>query len=275
VIRVDAGHPEGSDGREVRRVARSTGRMGTQRSVRTDRVQALRGPQDNPDPHLARMLAEEQAGQQGVLGILGGEEGSHLSSIFGRDSALGNDAENVLGGLVGTQIGEAYGVGGLGLVGTGRGGGGSAEGTLGLGELGTIGHSGGTGSSGGYGWGVGGIAGRRAHGPGDLIPGTAWVRGSLDKDVIRRIIRRHLNEVRFCYERQLPLHPDLYGRVVIKMTIAGTGQVVASSVDQSTLADPSVGECAAAAARRWEFPAAAGGGVNIVNYPFVFRNSEG
>ena len=80
----------------------------------------LKGPKDNPDPHLAKMLAEEQAQKAGVLGIMKREEGSHLASIFGRDSALGNDAENVLGGLVGTQIGEAYGVGGLGLVGSGK-----------------------------------------------------------------------------------------------------------------------------------------------------------
>jgi hypothetical protein len=37
-----------------------------------------------------------------------------------------DSAEDALGGLIGNQIGEAYGVGGLGLVGTGRGGGGGA-----------------------------------------------------------------------------------------------------------------------------------------------------
>src|SRR4029078_3081356 len=96
---------------------------------KTDRY-GMRGPKDNPDPHLAKMLAEENAAKAGVLGILKANEGAPLASIFGRDSALGNDAENVLGGLVGTQIGEAYGVGGLGLVGSGKGGGGTGEGTL-------------------------------------------------------------------------------------------------------------------------------------------------
>ncbi|MCA9704787.1 MAG: tetratricopeptide repeat protein [Myxococcales bacterium] len=43
------------------------------------------------------------------------------------------------GMLEGTAIGEAFGVGGLGLVGTGRGGGGTGEGTIGLGMIGTIG----------------------------------------------------------------------------------------------------------------------------------------
>ena len=37
----------------------------------------------------------------------------------------------MLGSLVGTEVGEAYGVGGLGLVGSGHGGGGTGEGTIG------------------------------------------------------------------------------------------------------------------------------------------------
>ncbi|MGZ6142653.1 MAG: FHA domain-containing protein, partial [Myxococcales bacterium] len=171
------------------------GKMGKKTSKNKSGLYGLKGPKDNPDPHLAKMLAEEQAQKAGVLGILKAQEGSHLASIFGRDSALGNDAENVLGGLVGTQIGEAYGVGGLGLVGSGKGGGGTGEGTIGLGNLGTIGKGGGGGNGSGYGRGAGGLGGRRAHAP-DVIPGQANVRGSLDKEIIRRIIRRHLNEVK-------------------------------------------------------------------------------
>jgi len=48
-----------------------------------------------------------------------------VEAIIGR-RAPQSDAE-VWGGLSGTEVGEAYGVGGLGLVGTGRGGGGTAE----------------------------------------------------------------------------------------------------------------------------------------------------
>ncbi|WP_106093242.1 Ig-like domain-containing alpha-2-macroglobulin family protein [Enhygromyxa salina] len=54
------------------------------------------------------------------------------------------------GGLMDEEIGEAYGVGGLGLRGTGRGGGGTGEGTIGLGNVGTIGKGGGGGSGYGY-----------------------------------------------------------------------------------------------------------------------------
>ena len=123
------------------------GKMGKKTSKNKEGLYGLKGPKDNPDPHLAKKLAEEQAKNAGILGVLKMAEGSHLASIFGRDTAAGNDAENVLGGLIGNQIGEAYGVGGLGLVGTGTGGGGTGEGTIGLGNFGTIGKGGG----GGYG----------------------------------------------------------------------------------------------------------------------------
>ncbi len=250
------------------------GKMGKQTSKNKAGLYGLKGPPDNKDPHLAKMLAEEAAQKAGVLGLLKSQEGSHLASIFGRDSALGTDADNVMGGLVGTQIGEAYGQGGLGLVGSGKGGGGTGEGTIGLGNLGTIGKGGGGGSGSGYGRGAGGLGGRRAGAP-DVVPGTAQVRGSLDKEIIRRIIRRHLNEVRFCYEKELLRKADLYGRVTIQFTISGTGQVVASIVQQSTMNAPAVEQCIADAVKRWEFPKPQGGGIVIVSYPFVLKAAGG
>jgi Mg-chelatase subunit ChlD len=52
------------------------------------------------------------------------------------DPAAAVDDGDAWGGLKGSEIGESYGVGGLGLVGTGRGGGGTGEGTIGLGFAG-------------------------------------------------------------------------------------------------------------------------------------------
>jgi hypothetical protein len=223
---------------------------------------------------LAKQLAKDAAEKAGVLGIIKSNQGSILASAFGRDSALGTDAADVLGSLVGTEVGEAYGNGGLGLVGSGRGGGGTGEGTIGLGNLGTIGKGGGGGGLSGYGRGAGGLGGRRASAP-DVVPGTAEVRGSLDKEIIRRIIRRHINEVKFCYERELVRTPGLLGRVMIQFTIAGTGQVVASLVQSSTLNSMPVEQCIAQAVRRWEFPKPQGGGIVVVTYPFVLKASGG
>lgn len=250
------------------------GKMGKKDSKKKQGLYALKGPPDNPDPHLAKQFAEDQAKDAGVLGILNSNKGSILASAFGRDSALGTDAENVMGGLVGTQIGEAGGVGGLGLVGSGRGGGGTGEGTIGLGNLGTIGKGGGGGDGSGYGRGAGGLGGRRAHAP-DVVAGVAQVRGSLDKEIIRRVIRRHINEVRFCYEKELVTKPNLYGRVMIQFIIAGDGHVMASLVQNSTMGSPPVEQCIASAVKRWEFPKPQGGGIVQVSYPFVLKAAGG
>jgi TonB family protein len=245
------------------------GKMGKKTSKNKEGLYGLKGPKDNPDPHLAKKLAEEQAKNAGILGVLKMNEGSHLASIFGRDTAAGSDAVNVLGGLIGNEIGEAYGVGGLGLVGTGTGGGGTGEGTIGLGNFGTIGKGGGGGNGSGYGRGAGGLGGRRARAP-DVIPGQANVRGSLDKEIIRRIIRRHINEVKYCYETELTKKADLSGRVSVQFTIAATGQVIASVLQSSTMGNVRVENCVVQAVRRWEFPKPMGGGIVIVSYPFNF-----
>jgi TonB family protein len=246
------------------------GKMGKKTSKNKEGLYGLKGPKDNPDPHLAKKLAEEQAKNAGILGVLKMSEGSHLASIFGRDTASGMDAVNVLGGLIGNEIGEAYGVGGLGLVGTGTGGGGTGEGTIGLGNFGTIGKGGGGGNGSGYGRGAGGLGGRRARAP-DVIPGQANVRGSLDKEIIRRIIRRHINEVKYCYETELTKKADLSGRVAVQFTIAATGQVIASVLQSSTMGNIRVENCVVQAVRRWEFPKPMGGGIVIVSYPFNFQ----
>jgi TonB family protein len=105
---------------------------------------------------------------------------------------------------------------------------------------------------------------------GQTIPGAASVRGSLDKEIIRRVIRRHIAEPKECYERQLARNPELGGRAVVQFTIAATGDVVASTLQDSTLGDPRVESCLVQAVRGWKFPEPEGGGIVIVSYPFSF-----
>ena len=101
------------------------------------------------------------------------------------------------------------------------------------------------------------------------------VKGSLDKEIIRRIIRRHINEVKYCYEQELTRKPELGGRVAVQFTIAATGQVIASVLQNSTMGNPRVENCVVQAVRRWEFPKPLGGGIVIVSYPFSFTPAGG
>jgi TonB family protein len=109
----------------------------------------------------------------------------------------------------------------------------------------------------------------------DSIPGQALVRGSLDKDIIRRIIRHHINEVKFCYERQLAQQPWLAGRVMVQFQIGPTGQVVSSVLQSTTMNNPAVESCVVLAVRRWEFPRPMGGDLVTVSYPFVMTPGAG
>ncbi|MCP4678589.1 MAG: AgmX/PglI C-terminal domain-containing protein [Deltaproteobacteria bacterium] len=225
------------------------GQMGKKSAAKTDNHYGIRGPKDNSSPHLARSIAKEGAVSQGV--------------------------ESALGDLMGNGTAGKFGYGGLGIRGTGRGGGGTGrggggtgEGTIGLGNLNTIGHGGGGGSGSGYGRGAGGVGGKRGSAP-RIRSGAAMVKGSLSKEVIRRIVHRHINEVKFCYERQLAKRPDLSGRVAVKFIISATGAVQMAAVANSTLGDPQVENCISKAVRRWTFPQPGGGGIVIVTYPFM------
>lgn len=104
-------------------------------------------------------------------------------------------------------------------------------------------------------------------------PGDVEARGSLDREVIREVIRRHVNEVRFCYERELARDPSLAGRVVTHFVVSPTGAVRSAEVQSSTLESPPVEACLTRAIERWRFPAPSGGGIVVVIYPFIFSAS--
>jgi TonB family protein len=103
-----------------------------------------------------------------------------------------------------------------------------------------------------------------------VVPGALQVRGGLPKDIIRRIVRRHLNELTFCYETELVKKPALAGRVDIQLSISGQGAVTASIVARSTTYDASLDGCIARALRLLEFPKPKYG-VVAVTYPFVLK----
>ncbi|MEZ4449097.1 MAG: AgmX/PglI C-terminal domain-containing protein [Nannocystaceae bacterium] len=226
------------------------------------------------DADLARQFqgAAFAIGDDDGPGLIGPSGGGGSGPGYGAAPAPAPAADEVWGGLQGTAVGESFGVGGLGLVGTGRGGGGTGEGTIGLGNTGLIGRGG---SGSGYGRGAGaGFGGRGA-----LIPtvrqARAEVQGSLDKDIIRRIVRAHINEIRHCYNQTLSRDPNARARVAIHFTIDSKGAVPSSVVQESTAADHALGTCMANAIKRWKFPKPPGGGTVLVTYPFVLEPGDG
>jgi TonB family protein len=246
------------------------GKMGDPEARKTDKRYGIKGPAENPDPHMARDQQKDMAGKAGIISVL--QQSLNMpTSPFGRETASGKDAENALGSLIGIDIGQNWGLGGFAMYGTGRGGGGDGEGTIGVGDLGTIGHCCGN-KDGGFGPPGGpklknGISIKAPK----ITAGTGTAIGSLSKEAIRRVIRQHLNEVRFCYEQKLAVKPDLEGRVAVKFVIAPDGSVKGSKVDSSTVNDAEVEACIAKAVARWTFPIPPDGGLVVATYPFIFK----
>ncbi len=217
-------------------------------------------------PKAIDINAKELVKNSGLMRLLGGG-GAGLSTILGTNG-LGGDLKGAVGHMFGPAVGDAAGLGGLGLRGTGMGGGGLGN-TIGIGDIGTKGRGGGLG---GYGTGVGGM-GHKGGSDIGITSGNPIVEGSLDKELIRRVIHSHASQVRFCYESELVRHPGMNGKVTVKFIIAASGSVQRAGVDQSTLGNANVESCIVSRVYQWQFPKPKGGGIVVVNYPFHLKAS--
>jgi TonB family protein len=95
------------------------------------------------------------------------------------------------------------------------------------------------------------------------------VSPGIDKEVIRRVVRAHINEVRHCYNQGLVRDPNLMGRVAVQFTIGATGRVPVAVIHESSVKDRNVARCIAKAVQRWRFPRPRTAGHVMVTYPFV------
>ncbi len=93
--------------------------------------------------------------------------------------------------------------------------------------------------------------------------------GALDRDIVRRIIRAHIEELRHCYGVGVCTDPALEGRVVLQLMINGDGLVPWATVQSSTLGDADADSCVVEAALRWKFPKPRGGSSVFVGAPLL------
>ncbi|MBI5494270.1 MAG: AgmX/PglI C-terminal domain-containing protein [Deltaproteobacteria bacterium] len=221
---------------------------------------------DKPQGRMAtkaeKRAQDEKVVQDKIAQLFGG--GSSSAVFAGGDN---NALETAFGGISGRQVGEAYGFGGLGERGHGPGGGGTSTSTFGVGKIGTRGRGGG---NSGYGAGGGGLGGKTEHSI-DISQGAPVILGSLDKEIIRRVIRENIQQIKYCYERELTRSPGLAGKVGVKFVIGAQGNVQSAVVAESTLNNKSAESCVTGKVRGWIFPKPKGGGIVIVTYPFIFK----
>ena len=99
--------------------------------------------------------------------------------------------------------------------------------------------------------------------------GAPTVRGNMDRNIVSRVARRHINELRFCHQQALNGQPGVSGRARVSFVITPTGAVGTASVADSTLGHAPLEACITQAVRRWTFPSDADG-VVMVDLPLTF-----
>jgi TonB family protein len=256
--RETSGVQEGAKARE------EEGKLGKREVKKREAAPSRKGaPVVDPDKRESDRRKVMKLGLVAALSKMGAVGGG-ASNVLG-PGGLGTGINAALGGVKGRAgVGDAYGVGGLGSRGSGQGGGGTA---IGIGGLGTKGSGGGRG-----GYGEVDLGGRGKEET-QFVPGRTIVVGGLSRDVINRIIQRHYNEVKYCYEKELTKDPGLYGKVTVMFLIEGGGRVGDALVQQSTMGSEPVESCIVSHVRRWAFPAPQGGSTVQVTYPYVFKSS--
>ena len=221
-------------------------------------------------PKGEKDILRDKVVTKGLLGILGKErnESSGLGKLFANDSL---EVEQAVAGMKGATLVAGRGAGGLSTTGTGIGGGGTGTGHIyGAGNIDTGGHS-------TRGKGKSPSLAPRAEREVKLDVGGGGVEegGGLSREQVNKVVRAHLNAVKFCYEKELQHNANLSGRVVTKFTIAPNGKIVVAVTDSSTMNDPRVDACVADVFKRIELPAMpANMGVSIVTYPLAFHSAS-
>ena len=81
--------------------------------------------------------------------------------------------------------------------------------------------------------------------------GDVAVTGPLGQPIVRRVLRRKLARLAYCYEKQLLRHPGIAGKVEVRFAIAPTGRVSSASANG---VHPVVARCVAGVIQATEFP---------------------
>ncbi|MFZ5892653.1 MAG: AgmX/PglI C-terminal domain-containing protein [Myxococcota bacterium] len=257
---------EGGTGQQA---AGEQGAMGKPTAAPASKRYEVKGPKDNPDPHLAREAARREAAEFGMIGLLNSMTGdpNAPTAPWGLDTSLGTGEISANGNMWGDEIGDAFGTG-LGLAGLGEGGGGRGRG-IGAGDIGTIGRGAGLGDGSGWGNGHGQLGrGHVAKSPGTMRPLSTTVSGRLPPEVVQRIVRQNFGRFRACYQTGLSRNPNLEGRVAARFVISRDGSVSNVANGGSDLPDASVVSCVLSAFYGLSFPQPENG-IVTVTYPMM------
>lgn len=184
---------------------------------------------------------------------------STVSSLVAKGGSLSNVQTKSASGGSGSSIGTATGVvGGSGSVQTADIA--TNQGSLVGATVGKLGES----------IGAEGLSAKRAIYQAG-IPAETVVLGSMDPDIIRKILMDNLIHFRSCYQNELSTRgQEFSGSVKLNFTIGASGHVSQAGVDGASDLPASVKKCVVNVLRGIAFPAPQGGGVVEVKQPMNF-----
>lgn len=104
------------------------------------------------------------------------------------------------------------------------------------------------------------------------IPAETVVLGSMDPDIIRRILREHIPQFRFCYQKELDAtgNQKMSGVVPINFVIGASGHVTQAGIKSGSGLPPKVQKCVTNVLYGIRFPRPMGGGTVEVDQPINF-----
>lgn len=104
------------------------------------------------------------------------------------------------------------------------------------------------------------------------IPAETVVLGSMDPDIIRRILREHIPQFRFCYQKELDASGsnNLSGVVPINFVIGASGHVTNAGIKSGSGLPVKVQKCVTNVLYGIRFPRPMGGGTVEVDQPINF-----
>ncbi|MBN1209962.1 MAG: TonB family protein [Myxococcaceae bacterium] len=245
--------------KEARRQLTQPATSGLKKPIRKPEGKPVRsGASNPPDKHArARSLANQVFGP-----------GKGLASVFS-NTGLGSDFKSAIVKVSSASVLGPGGIDGLVTKGT-PGTPGGTGGTIGLDGIRTRGRDTGYASNVDR---PGGLGGKASVDP-FIVPSEIDIKeGSLDKELVRKVIQDNKSQIRACFERLLNQYPELGGKVQTQFTIGAEGQVLTARVAGSTTGSKELDGCVASRVRLWQFPKPKGGGQVVVSYPFLFKQA--
>ena len=102
------------------------------------------------------------------------------------------------------------------------------------------------------------------------VDNAVLIEGPLDPALVDPVIRRRMNEIRYCYQRTLDARPPPAGEITARFRVQADGTVSRAETAATTLGDPEIEGCVRDRLIRMRFPATDGGGHSTLTARFTF-----